>query len=368
MKRFFPALLILIVILASCNDGPVGIFASIGSESPIEYKGTEAFKKSTPAAVVSRAGTLYAVITKLWKKNGSTWQKVTALPTGVMYASAAVVSGTTLYVAFFDADAHSLGVFSTDNDSTWTRVDSSFPASGEQVQQLLTANNEVFAVTTKADTDGKTQYNLYQLSSGSFGTAIKTGTNIFSIAYVNPTYYVASGSVVWTTDLSTFTESLTLTDDVITSIATINGNPTAITAFGKIYWHNGTSWENTASLTKSSKNLYLHAMAEYNNTLIIATNSVVRKTASGTTEVAPIAGYVELILPLQTTSTQRDDNSLVTATNTTFSATIGGTALSMLTLITENSIPTLYAGSVGNGLWSNRNENGSWTGWQRETD
>ena len=370
MKRVFPALLILIVSLASCNDGPVGIFASIGSESPIEYKGTEAFKKSTPATVVSRAGTLYAIITKLWKKNNNTWKKVTGLPANAVYAAAAVVQGTTLYVAFLDANAHSLGVFSTTDDATWSRVDPNFPASGEQVQQLITAHTDVFAVTTKA-VDGKTQYNLYQLSGTSFGSAIKVGNNIFSITYVDPTYYVASGKYVWSSsDFSNFSDSLTLDvdTDIITSITSIDGTPTAVTAFGKVYWFDNGSWKNTDSLIKNSKTLYLHSMVEHNLTLFVATNSVVRKTADNKTEIAPVAGYIELALPLQTTSTQREDNSLVSATNTSFSATIGSTALSMLTLIIENSIPTLYAGSVGNGLWSNRYENNKWTGWQRETD
>ncbi|HQK34852.1 MAG TPA: hypothetical protein PK074_09015 [Spirochaetales bacterium] len=366
MKRFIPALLILIVFAVSCDNGPVGIFASIGSESPIEYKGTEVFKKSTPAAVVSRNGTLYAVITTLWKKNGNTWEKATNLPSQAMYATSAAVTGTTLYVAFLDSNAHSLGVFSTTDDSNWTPVDITFPANDEQVQQLLAVNNKVFAVTTKA-VDGKTQYNLYHLSSGSFVSLIRTGTNLFSLAYVGSTYYVASGTTIWiSTDLANFQESLTLADDFFTSITSIGGKPTAVTAFGKVYWHEG-GWYNTNALTKSSKNLYLHAPVEYNDTLFVATNTVVRKTSS-VTEVSPIAGYIELAFPLSTTKTQRDDNSLVTATNTVFSATIGGTALSMLTLITENGKPTLYAGSVGNGLWSNRNENGSWLGWQRETD
>lgn len=366
MKRFIPALLILIAFAVSCDDGPVGIFASIVSESPIEYKGTEVFKKSTPAAVVSRNGTLYAVITTLWKKKGNTWEKATNLPLHAMYATSAAVTGTTLYVAFLDSNAHSLGVFSTTDDSYWTHVDSTFPARDEQVQQLLAVNNKVFAVTTKA-VDGKTQYNLYHLSSGSFGLPIKTGTNLFSLAYVGSTYYVASGTTIWTsTDLANFSESLPLADDFFTSIASIGGTPTAVTAFGKVYWYEG-GWKNTEGLTKSSKKLYLHAPVEYNNILFVATNTVVRKTGT-VTEVSPIAGYIELDFPLSPTSTQRADSSLVTATNTVFSATIGSTALSMLTLITENGKPTLYAGSVGNGLWSNRNENGSWSGWQRETD
>ncbi|HOT60366.1 MAG TPA: hypothetical protein PLJ83_11960, partial [Spirochaetales bacterium] len=311
MKRFIPALLILIVFAVSCDNGPVGIFASIGSESPIEYKGTEVFKKSTPAAVVSRNGTLYAVITTLWKKNGNTWEKATNLPSQAMYATSAAVTGTTLYVAFLDSNAHSLGVFSTTDDSNWTPVDITFPANDEQVQQLLAVNNKVFAVTTKA-VDGKTQYNLYHLSSGSFVSLIRTGTNLFSLAYVGSTYYVASGTTIWiSTDLANFQESLTLADDFFTSITSIGGKPTAVTAFGKVYWHEG-GWYNTNALTKSSKNLYLHAPVEYNDTLFVATNTVVRKTSS-VTEVSPIAGYIELAFPLSTTKTQRDDNSLVTA-------------------------------------------------------
>lgn len=370
MKRIIPALLILILILAACDDGPVGIFASIGSESPIVYKGTEAFKKATPATVVSRNGTLYAIITKLWKKSGTTWKKVTALPPHAMYASAAIVVGSDLYVAFLDADARSLGVFKTSDDSTWTRVDSNFPASGEQVQQLLTANSEIFAVTTRAGSDGKTQYSLYRLTGTSFSTAIKTGSNFFSIAYVGTTYYIASGTTISSTsNFSTFSD-YTIPDgnDMVTNIAHIGGRPTAVTANGTVLWHDGSSWTGIQQpLAQKNIALYLHAMVEHNNTLLVATNSVVRKTANGT-QISPSVGYVELALPLDISSTQRNESSLVTATSTSFSATLGDKPLSMLTLITENSIPTLYAGSVGNGLWSNRFENGSWTGWQRETD
>ena len=369
MKRSLGILIFIIVLVtAACNDGPVGIFASIASEAKVTYTGTEAFKKATPSNVVKREETLYAVITKLWKKNGTKWEKVASLPANAFYASAAVVNVTTLYVSFLDSSAHALGVYSTIDDNTWLRVDQNFPASGEQVQQLLTVNNNVFAVTSTKGADDKTEYVLYELNGNIFEQRKAGGTNLFYVVYHSSTYYVASGANVWTTsDFTSYSEpaSLTLSEnDYVTGLAVIDSKPTVTTASGKVYWFDGSNWQSTAALKVANNELYLSSMVEHNSHhLIIATNSVTRKVGD-TSKTAPAAGYVELDLPLITTSTQKETSALSTATQTNFSSTIGTTALSMLVMIDN----TLYAGSVGNGLWSNKYNGSSWSGWQRETD
>lgn len=369
MKRLVTLfILVTTLLLASCNDGPVGIFASIASEAAVTYSGSESFRKATPATVVQRGTTLFAVITQLYKKNDTTWVKATDLPSNAFYATSAAVIGTKLYVSFFDSNVRSLGVWETSDNSTWVRTDNTFPASGKQIQQLIATNGKLFAVTSSNTIDNKTEYVLYELSGSTF-TERKTGsTNLFYVIEKDGTYYVASGANIWTTsDFSSYSDpaSLTLSDsgNYVTGLAIIDSKPTATTALGKIYWFTGSTWTSTtSSLTVSSNELYLSSMVEHAGTLFIATNSVPRKV-DGNTKIAPAAGYVELSLPLSASSTQQDPTN-----KTNFSSTIGSTALSMLTLIMENGTPIMYAGSVGNGLWSNKYTDSAWSGWQRETD
>ncbi len=378
MKRITLLFFITLLVFVSCNDGPVGIFASIASESLVQYEGTDTFRKATPSDIVIRDQTLYAVLTKLWKKNGAKWEKVTILPSGAFYASSAAVTGTTLYVSFFNSDAASLGVFSTSDDTNWTRTDAAFPPAGEQIQKLETANNVLFAVTSKT-VDEKTVYTLYEYNSGSFHSRKTNAADdadeigMFHITHDGSDFYVASGKKVWVTDLTTFTDSLTLTEDSITSIAFINSHVTLTSAFGKLHWLDGT-WKSTAAFEKTSKKLYLSGMVlTGTNKLLVATNSVVRTTTDGTTitkEISPLAGYIEIDVAgnLSETSVATDSNLLTTSNATNFTSTVGDNALSAFTLMTVNGNPVLYAGAVANGLWSNTYTGGAWSGWQRETD
>ncbi len=88
--------------LVSCAEGPVGIFASIAAETPINENQTKAFLNTSPRFVAKLGSDYYAGIGVLWKKAGldGKWQKASVAGltgTGPFHATSAAVvdvSGT----------------------------------------------------------------------------------------------------------------------------------------------------------------------------------------------------------------------------------------------------------------------------------
>lgn len=368
---------VLALALASCTEGPAGIFSRVASDMPINDTMTDAIKYATPSFVARLGTTWYAGIGGLWKKGGSetAWSAATVTEvsdSNVVAGSGAVVSGA-LYVAFSDtASGGSLGVWKTDG-TTWSRADTAFPASGQTLRRVLAAKDQLFAVTATFASD-QTNYYVYYYNGTSFQPSLSVNGDIDapdSVAYFGGAYWFTAGSRL----LTGAAGSLSVANGPETTVAYggICSTGTGLvvsTNYGYLYHStDGSTWAPaSAQLKNSSSKIFSLSAPTYiddgiRKILLVGTSKQPRSSS----DTPPVDGYLEFDLADGFTAiTPTNDHALVSnATN--FDASLSAKSVRSMPLFDfGDGTFKLFALTDGNGLWSNEFNGDDWGGWIRE--
>lgn len=398
--RAFLALIASFSLLASCDDD-YGIFAMVAAAKDISSDMTAEFEDATPNFVALLGTTYYTGIPMLWKENGTGWEKVgvSDIGSGTMHAVSGVSTGSTMYLAFRDATNDAFkGVWSTTDGSSWTRVDSGFPASGEYFSSLLMANDQLFAVTTdvKSSTDDFNAYSVYYLNGGTFALAgVDSDSTIgqpTSVAWDGTNYlFTAGGRLLRGTSALNDVAAITGPDDLAPYVvsgddttynATTYGGVCALPTAGSLLVtgragslyrtddHGATWLENSTSYTDSDT-AYSFSVPSYVSfgtaptiAVIVGTDSIPRSstilpTADGYLEFDATSGFDPSTNPSAT------DHGLI-ASVVNFGSSLDGLIVNAMPVFTDGSTRRVFALTSGDGLWSNTYSDGDWGEWVRE--
>lgn len=367
--------------LASCAEGPAGIFSRVSSDTPINETMTEAIKYATPSFVARLGTTWYAGIGALWSKadGQTTWSPATVTgvsDAAVVAGSGAVVSGA-LYVAFAGTDTgDSLGVWKSTNGTSWSEVTTSFSSSGEQLRRVLAANDQLFAVTATVASDLSETYALYRFDGTAFQPAgISDNGDIGapdSVAYFGGAYWFSAGS--WL---------VTGTAGALSAVA----GPATAAAFGGVcstgtglivasddgylyYSTDGATWARTTTqLENASSKVFSLSAPTYiddgtRKILVVGTNREPRSSS----DTPPVDGYLDFDLAggFAASAAPTDDHALVSSA-TNFDASLSAKSVRSMPLFDAgDGTFKLFALTDGNGLWSDTFDGDSWGGWIRE--
>ncbi|MBN1518666.1 MAG: hypothetical protein JW923_01090 [Spirochaetales bacterium] len=372
---------VVVVSLSSCEEGPVGIFASIAGETDINALMTKEFENASPAFVVKADTTMYAGVGVLWSRpeGGRPWTRmdVSAVGSGTLFATSAAVVGTTLYATFTDTGTGAdLGVWSW-NGTSWNRVDAAFPAAGEELRCVLGANGQVFAVTAlhaASDDSMDTTHSLYYLNGAAFATAGPADAAIGqpnSVAFDGTRYWFTAGPQVLTgTAASAIAVDATApaADFGGVAYAAVPGETVFGTRSGVMYTVSGTTW---SAASTAQTDLGGDAYAFYQPVYVSAgTAAILMPTRSwyrSSTDPAPPGGYLEFAATGfdVATATPNADRDLV-SWPTNYAITLDKASIKSIVSLQEGTGTSLFALTDGNGLWSNYHDGSVWTGWRRE--
>jgi hypothetical protein len=337
--------------------------------------------------------TYYAGIGTLWNKpvDSSTWRKA-AIPqdlSGTVFAGSGAVIDATLFVAFSDSTGTSLGIWSTTNGTTWNRADAAFPADGSELRMILSANNELFAVSSTVATDLNESYAIHHFNGTSFvATSITSDPDIGlpnSVAYANSAYwFTAGGYLLKGTDEVSITKvtggpgDWTTGSTVATPLAATYGGvcaigPTGILVSGRngqlFYYDDGTTWTtSTVTFKDSSSDAFSFSIPtcitiDAVTVLVVGTINVPRSSS----DIPPTDGYLEFDVSASFTadlSTNETHSLISDAIN--FSSSLAGFSVTSMPFFDLGTTKKIFALTDGDGLWSNTYSGTTWGGWGRE--
>ncbi len=382
------AILVTSTILFSC-DSTLGIFASVAAETANSTNLTKALETSSPGFVVHLGSNYYAGIGKLWSKpdNGTQWSLHTV--TGVsssqpLAGSAVVIADTTMYVTFADSTTRAgLGVWSTTDGSTWTRATltgpAEFPPLGENLVNIIAANDTVFAVTIddRTLTTDPAKYSIYYTNGAIFsssGVNVTDNTSISvptSVAFDGTNYWMTAGDVVLT-GLKTALQAAGTqpSGGDYSGVAVRNTSELVISSRnGSLYYSidGGTNWITDGPFLDSGDDPYsLSAPTVINNDiLVVGTSSFPLNTS-----LPSYDGYLEFDVSggFSAGMTPEADHSLISSA-VDFDSSLTTRAVSSMPLINPgNGTLKLFACTSSYGLWSNTYTTAttSWGFWKRE--
>ena len=385
--RYIAALALAAAVLAaSCEEGPVGIFASIAGETDIG-EGTEAFRRASPSWVSRLGNDYYAGVGSLYRENASgVWQTVTSAAATAnggktTFAPSGVVAGGVLYAALVDgATGDGLGIWSTADGTTWVRVDAAFPAAGRTLRRLLSANGVLFALTD--DETSATSVSLHWLNGAAFASSGVSAADIGmpnSVAWDGTTYWFDAGASILTgTTPGGIAATAPPATDSFSGVMTLAAGTVLFTArSGKLYryfdvpdpdpdWHVSSVYQNSSSKIEYSFSVPTLVTFGATTALVIGTAGI--PADDGTSPA--LGGYLEF------DATGGFDPGTSPAANTThtqiadavnFETSLTGQSVRALPLFDEGSgVLTVFALTDGYGLWSNHYSGSAWGKWQRE--
>lgn len=369
----------LALILGSCAEGPVGIFASVAAETDINKHATKEFKGTSPSFVAKLDDTYYAGIGGLYRRTtGATrWEKVDTSAAGSSryVATSGVSDGSTLYVTFANPDTKIvIGVFSFDG-SDWVQVDSGFP--GEKIRHVLMADNgQLFAVTAIETLDNgvvtKTEHAVYRYN-GTFQLSNSGSIDIGlpnAVARVGTDYWFSAGSSTLGGPIATLAKE--------TRSVQIGGVFADTTGLfftgrnGRIYELDGTDWIASAEYENFNGRPYSFSIPVVVKTPIGSPTLLVPSRAypQGTVRDQGL-GYLEFdAASFDTDKSPIAEKQRRISTLNNYFITLDGKSVKQILAFDEDGTTTdherLFALTDGDGLWSNQWLNGAWTGWRRE--
>lgn len=401
MKRILnmaAAVLLAAAVLVSCDPGPAGLFALLEQEEPLD-KGTATFNANT-AAFVTRLDTYYyaGVGSTLLRRltTGGEWETVTdaGAPAGSII-TAGVSDGTSfLYVSYSPSDAldESKRIRRTADGAAWSDyalsgipvLDGPLADQSVQVQNLLLANGQLFAVaqysTGTSSTDYETFFSIY--SDGGAGNFSPVLEDLecglpSSIAYdtAGSDYWIVAGNTVLTNASGSWAEdSANVTAAGFSSTNPVlgvffddtPGTDTIIAAATGTLWRLNTGGAYVASGTfgSSTRRLSSVILVPANGGLTDAVLVGVKSWASDSYtgyyeyDAADNATFDATVVPNSTWTMVADDSNYVTTMDD----------LSIEGFYYDDTVgeETLFARTVGGGLWSNTWNGTAWSGWDRE--
>lgn len=394
------------VLLASCAEGPAGIFSSVYSELEIAGSSTAGLETVSPGFVVRLGDSYYAGIGTLWTKAATGgWTQVPATDlTEILdshtppFAGSAVVIGTMMYAAFNDPDTGaSLGVWSTPDATTWTLV-AGLPTDRE-LRRVLTDGTTLYAVTenVRSSTDTVVNRSIHYFDGTQF-----TATNIVANTVIGvPNSATRIGTTVW---MAAEGKLLTGTAASLTVLATApddwTGNTAAPTygglcvadvdsdgaddivvsgTAGKLHAtaDGGSTWTTTASesiYANSSNDPYRFGIPTYIE--FTSGTTTTRRLLVGTTrrqiteDAVPVAGYLEFDLSTATgfSTLIKDDTHAGISNATNFATSLSTTSIHEMPVFSTSTGKMVFALTAGDGFWSNEytSTTGTWSAWRRE--
>lgn len=378
------AIAVIALALASCEEGPAGIFSQVADETSTTDNMTDALEEATPTfvAYLSASGTYYSGIGTLWQKAAGASQWTQADTSGVssktLIASSGAVAGTHLYVAFVETVSRTdLGVWATDDGSSWTQV-TGLPTD-QRIKSVLSANDTAFVVTgnVRSDTDEDAEYSIYTSAGTAFVTAgISDNTGIgvpTSVAWDGTNFVFTAGCKLITgttatalTVLGTGPEDAGIDDATTYGGACATGTPGIVVSSrnGWLYYsENGFSTYSASASTYSDSDSDNYSLSTptyipTGTVLVVGTNGKPRSSS----DVPPTDGYLEFSFPTFATRSLSEDHTLIT-TATNFASSLDGYSINGMPFISATN--KLFAMTDGDGLWSNT-YSGTWGGWVRE--
>jgi hypothetical protein len=393
-RRTLPsALLAAVLVFASLSfscDDTLGIFASVAAETDNSKDLTKALEESSPGFVVHLDGKYYAGIGKLWSKADGATQWALHTVNGVSSSQPFAGSGTvidvagtdTMYVSFADSGTGAdLGVWSTTDGSTWTHVVPAFPAGGQNLIGLLSANDILFAVTTNERllTSDTAAYSVYYLNAGVFASAgISADTTIGvpnSIAYDGTNYWMTAGDSVLTGPVNGLATGTQPGGSKYSGIATYNTNGVIVSSkSGNLYyWPSGGPWTTAGPFNNADGDAFsLSAPTIINEDgvgvdeiLLVGTTSFPLDTT-----LPSYDGYLEFDVSsgFSAGMTPSADHSLISSA-VDFDSSLTTRSVSSMPLINLGGGDfKLFACTDSYGLWSNTytTATNTWGLWKRE--
>jgi len=379
------AIAVIALALASCEEGPAGIFSRVADEKSTTDNMTKAIEKATPTFVARLNTTYYSGMGTLWQKadGANQWTQVdtSGISSKTLIATSGAVAGTRLYVAFVEADGRTdLGVFYTTDGSNWSSV-TGLP-SGQGVKTVLSANGTVFVVTADATSNPDTYTISSSTDTAFLPTSISASTVIgvpTSVAHDGTNYvFSAGGRLIVGPAVGSLTVNVGPADWASTaSTTTYGGVCTDGSGFivsgrnGKLYYSaDGSTWsDETAVFSNSKSKAYSLSEPTYISTgtvLVVGTEL----TPRGSSDIPPTDGYLEFNYgaSFSTSISPVTDHSLITDASNFESSLSEYSVTGMPYFSAANK---LFAMTTGNGLWSNTYDLANttankWSGWVRE--
>lgn len=385
MALIISALAVLFVPL-SCQEGPVGIFASVAGETPVNANMTKAFEKASPSWVAKLGTDYYAGVGVLWKRpEGGAWSKanVSSVNAGNTFAISGAVAGSNLYVVFVDtASGNKLGVWTSTDGASWSRTDPAFPAAGEQLINVLSANGQLFATTrTSTEVDGviSETHSLYYLNGAAFSptavAAADIGTPV-SAAHDGTDYWFAAGTSVLRGDTAVGVAAATdmpgqPSAEALAGITNLDGSDLLVTTrSGRLYQVSGGTWTASAVFSDSKDKAFALSKPAYVD--LGATDSVVlagtQAYSRSATDKASAGGYLEFkaAQPFVPGTAVPAVNPRLITDAINFDTSLAFQSVSAMYVFDEGSGHRAFALADGHGLWSNYYDGAAWSKWARE--
>ena len=400
MKRFLnisAAVLLAAAVLVSCEPGPSGLFALLEQEKPLN-KGTPALNANT-AAFVTRLDTYYyaGVGSTLLRRltTGGEWETVTdAGAPADSIITAGVSDGTNfLYVSYSPSEAADATkrIRRTADGAAWSDyassgipvLDGPLADKSVQVQNLLLANGQLFAVaqysTGTSSADYETFFSIYSDGvAGNFSPVLEDlecGLPS-SIAYdtVGSDYWIVAGNNVltdasgsWAADSANATAAGFSSTNPVLGVFfddTLGTKAIIAAATGKV-WKLNTGGAYVASGTFGS------AERRLSSVVVVPKNGGGNATVVGVKSWASdkYKGYYEYDAALNGTfgsgvvpSSAYD----MVSDNSNYVTTLDDLSIEGFYYDDTSGEETLFARTVGGGLWSNTWNGTAWSGWDRE--
>jgi|GEM_PF-2912412 len=390
MKAFSRIFIISIVALAiltsfSCKNGATGLFESIAGETSDGSNPTDGFKYANATNVVLINGTYYAAIGRLWEraKAGGLWEINEAKAD--KYIDSLVADSTKLYAIVKNTNGSLVGIQNFDG-TTWSDLSLDLTTQpGHVLRGLLAANGNILAWTEKYNTETTTSvYSFYSLNVTSFElipglSEVDSGVPV-NLLYDGTNYRLCTvtklyaGATVSALAAVSPTLGSTALNSGLAGIAFANGRYFLTTSTGWIYTSaDGISWVNwtsgaTAFVNTDGKTFSFKTPATFSAggfSYLIAP-SVDAGTSSATTTAK---GYRMFTISDAGTLALVSDFSPV-SNLINYNTTLELASVSRVIPITDGSTLTLFATTLGYGLWRNvwNGSNSTWSGWLRESD
>lgn len=379
------------VSLSACSD-TLGIFASVAAETDNSGDKTAAIELSSPT-FVERLGTAYfAGIGRIWTKADGATQWTHASVAGISglaegsipFAGSAAVADAggqdALFAAVSDsASGAGLGVWATSDGANWTRTDSSFPPTGENLSRLLSANGVLFAVTEAArdSTDDDAAYSIYYLSGSAFAATNVLGDTTIgmpsSAAWDGTAYWFAAGDKILRGGIGALA-ALAGPSSGAGSYSGLAASGAAVLATTKTgYLHRsgdgGSTWVSAGPFADSDGDAYSlsePSFVDFGSTasLVVGTDSKARSSS----DTPPSDGYLEFDLSAGfSSSLQPDANHAIIATSVDFDSSLTTRSVKAMPLFAPgDGTLRLFALTDAYGLWSKTWDGSAWGNWRRE--
>ncbi len=394
IRRFAAVLFATLAVLAtavSCEEGPVGIFASVAGETPVNANMTKAFEFATPAWVARLGTAYYAGIGVLWKRtDGGAWSRADVSDVNgsrTTFAISGAVVGANLYAAFIDtASGARLGVWTSADGSAWTRVDATFPdaATEGSLIKLLPANGQLFAVTREStETDGVVDetHSVFYLNGATFDATAIVDADIGtpdSLAFTNGNYWFTAGSsIVYGAAPAGLSTATAMggkpTAESFGGIIAIDGTNLLVASRSGKLWRVDTgtlAWTATEIFANSKDKAYAFsqpAYVPYAGGFAVAAGAQAYPRSS--TDIAPAGGYLEFAAnPFDAATAAPAVTTRLITDAINFDTSLAYKSVKGLFAFAEGAGYRLFALTDGDGLWSNfyTTATTTWSKWARE--